>query len=73
MGSLADDINRAAAIRICATAASTPGFVVDYGWSHIYGASEPAWELALAAYLAANESSARWADAEAMLRSGWTP
>ena len=67
------DIERAAAIHVCAVAASTPGFLVEYGWTHIYGASEHAWDIAFKAYLAVDETEARWSAAEALLRSGWAP
>lgn len=59
------DIDRAGAIRICAVAASTPGFFVDYGWSDIPGASAAAWNIAFAAYL---NSGGDFAEAEAALR-----
>lgn len=65
------DVERAGAIRICAVAASTPGFCVDYGWKHIDGASEPAWNVAFEAYL--RSPSDGWAGAEALLRTGWSP
>lgn len=67
------DIERAGAIRICAVAASTLGFIVDYGWKHIDGASASAWDAAFAAWLATEEVVERWAAAEALLRSGWQP
>ena len=63
------DIDRAGAVRICAVAASTPGFLVEYGWAHIDGASERAWGVAFAAYLSAGD----FAEAEALLRTGWAP
>jgi hypothetical protein len=65
---------RRAAINICAIAASTPGFMVSYGWSHIAGATAASWDLAFAAWFRARESGdARFAEAEAMLREGWRP
>ena len=68
------DIDRAGAIRICATAASTPGFLVDYGWSNIHGASERSWDVAFGAYVQAlgtGRDAEVWAEAERLLRTGW--
>ncbi len=64
------DIERAGAIRILSVAACTPGFFVDFGWKHIEGASEQAWDVAFAAYY---EARGDFAEAEALLRTGWSP
>lgn len=71
---MVSDIERAGAVRICAVAASTPGFMVEYGWKHIDGASESAWDVAFAAWLESFgcDGDARWAAAESLLRSGWS-
>lgn len=60
-----------AAIMICAVAASTPGFLIDFGYGHIDGASRIAWEIADAAHREAGEDG--WAGAEALLQTGWRP
>lgn len=62
------------AIRICAIAASTPGFYVTYGWSHINGGTESVWAVVFEAWLHARETGElRFAEAESMLRTGWRP
>ena len=64
------------AARMCSIIASTPRFAIDYGWHHIDGINQEIANIAFAAHDAAPGdwmTSYRWAEAEALLRTGWTP
>lgn len=69
------DIRMAA--RMCSIIASTPGFMVTWGWSSIDGVTGPianiAWDAHYTATIGTELSAERWAAAEALLRTGWTP
>ena len=64
------------AARLLSIAASTPGFLLTYGWTSVPDGSALVWNLAFAAYRAApcrHVGNERFAAAEAMLRTGWLP
>lgn len=64
-----------AAIRISVIAASTPGFLVHYGWADVPDGSKDAFDLAFAARLASRdlEDAAGYAAGARLLREGWRP